>query len=394
MNTDLLNIPYLDNTFIKNNLNKSIDLKIDSYHFFPKRFSSSDSIVNFDEKTISHELSKQIKPEDKTFFLTLKAGVISGLNEILKKYISVGYHSNNFISVYFNNDYFFSSPANLNIVFIENDFEGTIEFKSIGGSRALTNNTFENSINLLHYQIHNSRKKSSYIFNFDDINNNPINLKNRKLKDDESLPIFFNYYNLTQLVSSNYQDSNFVFNLSVPSNISFFQSEQKDTVLKNNVIVNTLQNTFTTEETKINVNYFHCISEKQLRDDSFEVNHLSKNFHSEINYFVLNKGTATSQINTYIAPFSSQSKSHQHLKHILLSDSAISFSKPNLMIENPDVESSHGNTMGGFNRDNLIYLQQRGLNEEKAKFILAQSAIDKASETPYFSEIIKNYFIK
>lgn len=393
------NIPYLEPLYIKENLNNSINLKIDSYHFFPKRFLNETKIYEFDsymfdDKKLRDEISKSIPPDEKTFFLYLKDGVISGLNEVLKKFISIGYNSPNFITIYFNNDILFSSPANLNIVFIENDFSGTIEFKSSGGIRSTTKNTFENSLNILHYQIHQSRKKSLYIFNFEDINNNPIGSINGKLKENETLPVFFNYYNLTTMLSQNYQDSNFVFNLSVPSNINFFQSEQKNTILKNNVMINTLKNPFTNEETKINVNYFHCLDENQNRDDSFEINHLSSHFHSEISYFVLNKGSATSQVNTYISPDSPFIKSHQKLKHILLSDKAVSFSKPNLMIENPNVESSHGNTMGGFNRDNLIYLRQRGITEEKAKNILATSAIENSSNTPFFSNAIKQYFIK
>lgn len=389
-----MSTPYLDNLFIKENINKSIDLKIDSYHFFPKRFTTIDKELDFNHQSFTQKLNKLILPEEKTFFITLKNGIITGLNETLNKFISVVYHSDNFITLSFDNEYFFSSPANFNLVLLEIDFEGTLEIKSLGGTRAKTQNSFENSINFLHYQVHNSQKKSLFVFNFENINNNPINAINGRIREDQKLPVFFNYYNLTELHSSNYQDSNFIFNLSVPANIHFFQSEQENTLLKNNVMVNTLRNPYTNEETKININYFHCINKAQNRDDSFEVNHTCPNFHSEINYLVLNKGTAASQVNTYIAPDAPRSKSHQHLKHILLTDTSISYSKPNLMIENPDVEASHGNTMGGLNRDNLIYLQQRGISEEKAKIILSQSAIERASDTAFFSNLIKEYFIK
>lgn len=371
-------------------------LKIETYHFFKKKFENDPSIVNISKEKIKEKIKSLVKPEDKTYFLTITNFGIVDFDQSLSPFLSIGYSfgdtENAEISIMINNEAILSSPSNFNLILIESDFSGILKISSTGGERVKTQNSFETSINILHYQIHQRESKSLYIFDFKEINNNPLSLKNGRLPEDETLPVFLNYYNLTNSLNSNYKDNNFVFNLSVPASINFFQTEQYKQVLKNNVIVNTIPNPFNNEEHKVDVKYFHCIGKGQWRDDSFEVNHICPNFHSEINYFVLNKGTAASQINTYIAPDAPRSKSHQHLKHIMLEDGAVSFSKPNLMIENPDVESSHGNTMGGLNREHLIYLQQRGINEDRAKSILARSAIENATETVFFAEIIKTYF--
>lgn len=395
-------LPYSSSEIIFDEMQKinpvNLPLKIETYHFFKKKIDNPTSDFNkIDLKNLYNTLHQLSLPEDKTFFLTIKNNEIIGLNQALQKFLFVDTqnfsdpNTQKILTLNFNVVEFFKHSSNLNLVIIEMDFQGTIEFKASGGERCANPNPFENSLNILHYQIHQQSKKSLTVFNFENINNNPISYSNNS-KENHPLPVFLNYYNLSSLKTSNYQDINFVFNLSVPSNITFFQSEQSNTLMKNNVMINTLSNPFHKEESKINVNYFHCLSNHQWRDDAFEINHLIPRFHSVINYFVLNKGTAASQVNTFISPNAPDSKSHQHLKHVLLEDSAKSFSKPNLMIENPNVESSHGNSMGGLNPEHLIYLQQRGINSDNAKKILAISAIDNHTETNYFSSIIKAYF--
>ncbi len=137
---------------------------------------------------------------------------------------------------------------------------------------------------------------------------------------------------------------------------------------------------------------FSDISEGQLQDDSLTIIH-GNSSHSEIFYESLNRGKIASQINSVIPKQSNKCSTHQHIKHTVLNKHAITNSKPNLMIENPDVEASHGNSIGSFRNEDLFYLQQRGLSEEESYSVLSKSRInDFISKSPFVAEL--NSYLK
>lgn len=69
--------------------------------------------------------------------------------------------------------------------------------------------------------------------------------------------------------------------------------------------------------------------------------------------------------------------SYQLINNLLLSDSAIADTKPNLMIYNDDVQCAHGATIGPINEDELFYLKSRGFSEIEAKKLLALGFISE-----------------
>ncbi len=51
----------------------------------------------------------------------------------------------------------------------------------------------------------------------------------------------------------------------------------------------------------------------------------------------------------------------------MLSDDAVIFARPHLEICIDELEASHGATTGSLNKEQLLYLQARGIEEKKAK---------------------------
>ncbi len=77
----------------------------------------------------------------------------------------------------------------------------------------------------------------------------------------------------------------------------------------------------------------------------------------------------------YIAPDAQKTKAFQENHTLLLSDSALIDSRPQLEIYADDVECSHGATTGSLNPEELFYMRSRGIPEELARRIQIHSFI-------------------
>lgn len=198
------------------------------------------------------------------------------------------------------------------------------------------------------------------------------------------------YYNINYTMDRNfntifYQELHF-FNYSS----LFIYSMQNKNPLKNKLDIQI--NLY--ETAKISLFSLNYLQKKQLRDDAIEVIHHGKNSFSNIQYLSLNGGKSAVQVNTLIPEQSFHSVTHQTLKHILLDDNAVSYSRPNLMINNPLVVASHGNSIGGFNEADLFYLSQRGISKEKAKHLISHSYIASFCEKTHYYDILIQYFME
>lgn len=131
---------------------------------------------------------------------------------------------------------------------------------------------------------------------------------------------------------------------------------------------------------------------EQKRDDYIEFQHYAKDTHSDVQYLSLNKGHVVSQANSLLDVNSQQSESYQDLKHILLNEKARSFSKPNLMIQNPNVMAKHGNNIGSIENNSLEYLQMRGIDKVRGQQIIQKSLMDNFIERHPYHQDIKEIF--
>tara|TARA_B100001287_G_scaffold268835_1_gene265564 strand:- start:200 stop:841 length:642 start_codon:yes stop_codon:yes gene_type:complete len=72
-------------------------------------------------------------------------------------------------------------------------------------------------------------------------------------------------------------------------------------------------------------------------------------------------------------------ESYMNNKNLLLSRTAKAFSKPQLNIENNDVACSHGSSTGALDKEQMFYLQSRGLSKSDAKTLLVNAFINEVT---------------
>lgn len=162
--------------------------------------------------------------------------------------------------------------------------------------------------------------------------------------------------------SSLHNESHFKINNLTESDF-FFSNIKNNTFSKSNL-------SFDLEK---NLNLISLINTQfnQTFDLSIEVLHHSLT-QSNIDFIGLNEGKLVSQINSIVPKNTHQCELHQHIKHILLNEKALSYSKPSLMISTPCV-ASHGNSIGSIPDDWMFFLNARGINTEKANEIIKNS---------------------
>ena len=71
-------------------------------------------------------------------------------------------------------------------------------------------------------------------------------------------------------------------------------------------------------------------------------------------------------------------KAFQNCNTILLSDDATIFAQPHLEIYIDELEASHGTTTGTLNKEQLLYLQSRGISKDKAYDMLLLKAFESS----------------
>jgi len=90
--------------------------------------------------------------------------------------------------------------------------------------------------------------------------------------------------------------------------------------------------------------------------------------------------------------------SGQQNRNLLLSESALMHSLPQLEIHADDVKCSHGSTIGQLNPESLFFLRSRGIDPEAARLILtrafAQEVIDQMPEPvrPLLHDLLAQWF--
>lgn len=104
------------------------------------------------------------------------------------------------------------------------------------------------------------------------------------------------------------------------------------------------------------------------------ISHISPHTRSYQHFKGVNCGKSQSSFEgkIYVHPEAQKTEAYQLSHQLLLSDSAIANAKPNLEIFADDVKASHGATISKLSREELFYLQTRGLSEKDALSCLLQ----------------------
>ena len=192
------------------------------------------------------------------------------------------------------------------------------------------------------------------------------------------------------IVHSNQPNATKILNLSANINknatLNFYTINISGELIKNNYYFS-LNN----KNSACNFNGIGLLNKKNHIDNYIEINHNEKHTSSNLNFNnILNdysKGIFYAK--TVINKQCSQSEASQSNKNMLLSKSSSMQSNPQLIINNDDVQCSHGSTTGEIDSDALFYMQSRGIKIDQAKKMLINSFLSNLISEIKNKEILK-----
>lgn len=326
-----------------------MNFHIDPFHFFNKKLlnESINSKTIVDWRTLLNERKKSF-PE--SLFIVLEQNKSLFTDAILLQQFKVSYRNNIPVFSFENKE-----SLNVHILQIQHNKQEVI-----------LEHTGKGLLNIFHENLISQKGEASLIIN-----------------TSQNI----NYY----LINHNFTEQVFhqeiLLNIQDKTIFNFYEFE-KSQAAKNKIDIQA--NLYNENDFKlIFAGYF---GEQQLHDSTIEIIHNGNHSKSLIEYLSLNGGKSVSQINSIVRENTIGNDTQQKIKHILLNENAQSYSKPNLMIFTPDVIAAHGNSIGSFNIEDLFYLQQRGLEQEKAKKIITQSYLDSYFEKTDFKEQLQSLF--
>jgi Fe-S cluster assembly protein SufD len=127
-------------------------------------------------------------------------------------------------------------------------------------------------------------------------------------------------------------------------------------------------------------------------DNNTTVDHIQPNSISNELYKGVMDGKSRGVFNgkIYVRKEAQKTNAFQSNNNILLSDSAIINTKPQLEIWADDVKCSHGCTIGQLDEEGIFYLRSRGISEQKARAMMLYAFTANVIEKIEF-EWLRNY---
>ena len=123
----------------------------------------------------------------------------------------------------------------------------------------------------------------------------------------------------------------------------------------------------------VSIDYVYSTLNKDDNNYTLNINHNSKDQSSNIvNHGInLENNKLDFIVNAIVPKTSSNITTNQDNKILVMGDNNSSI-KPNLLIDNDDIEAEHSAYIGDFKKEVLFYLESRGIKEEDAKKFLAK----------------------
>ena len=121
-------------------------------------------------------------------------------------------------------------------------------------------------------------------------------------------------------------------------------------------------------------NYYYSNINIKDNDYNININHLGNNITSKITNHGINTTDSKLSyvINTVVPKNYTRINTNQYSKIITLKDNNSNI-KPNLLIDNDDIEANHSAYIGRFKEDNIFYLMTRGISRDDATVLLVRS---------------------
>ena len=363
---------------LKNNLQLKTDLinKINHLTFLNKeqwKYTNFNYLTNFNFK--SNDISKNqftIKKSNSIDVFSINSLTKEKDKKFLKIFNQIIPQENKFIlynTAYFHNGHYFDIKKNSNDAYIFIDNKTTTNSKD----------NFTNDRMIFNF----NKKSRATIF---------LNEKNiKKVKNNSVFELYLdNDSSVDFIVHSNQPNATKILNLSANINknatLNFYTINISGELIKNNYYFS-LNN----KNSACNFNGIGLLNKKNHIDNYIEINHNEKHTSSNLNFNnILNdysKGIFYAK--TVINKKCSQSEASQSNKNMLLSKSSSMQSNPQLIINNDDVQCSHGSTTGEIDSDALFYMQSRGIKIDQAKKMLINSFLSNLISEIKNKEILK-----
>lgn len=221
--------------------------------------------------------------------------------------------------------------------------------------------------NTLNIKVNKNINASVIELFFSDCKNNFYSV-NRTFHVEENANL--NYLKYQDIKQSNSIIMNFIISLKKNANLEHSSFELGDG-LNLSIYESNLGNT----DAKLNINGLVRLYKNTQSSSIFNILHNNKNTYSNINYkhSLHDNSKAIFEAKTIVSENANFSKVLQSSNTILLSDDATIFAKPHLEISIDELEASHSSTVGSLNKEQLLYLCSRGIEESKANEMLLKA---------------------
>lgn len=160
--------------------------------------------------------------------------------------------------------------------------------------------------------------------------------------------------------------------------------------------INQYENIITNESCEYNLNALIKLNNNANCSNLIKTLHDNSDSTSNINFKHTLKDSAKAvfKARSIVSEKGNNSKAFQNSNTILLSNDAEIFAQPHLEIKIDELEASHGTTTGTLDKEQLLYLQSRGISEEKAYDMLLnafEQQIYSCVENEDIKEFLANY---
>ena len=343
-----------DETWKYSTLTHINNIKYNSFKDKKNKYTSSnqDSTINVEDG--KYNLTKKLKNNDDL--------AVNDLEESLPNL------KDNF---YFNKEIFI------------NDF--TIDINTIFLSNGLCISTKKGSNLYLIINYKNITKElASYLRNIITIKENSKLTLVENFKNSETHNNHMNIFNNFFLEQNSELEHIIIQNLNISSNLAYSSltvCEEKSNFnqlscqLGGISVKNQHTSNLRGRNSKANHNGIYFAKKDQFIDNKTTVIHHNEDCESNQVYkgVLKDESSGVYLSNTLVKPEAQKTRGYQLSRGLLLSDKSRLYTKPELKIYADDVKCSHGSTIGAIDKNQLFYLQSRGLSKKDSQKLLIKA---------------------
>ena len=185
-----------------------------------------------------------------------------------------------------------------------------------------------------------------------------INKENEKLIIDSQSQIFINHMNNGSLKIEAKASADILF------------------VIKEQDLISKIDLNLAEPNIEVNVKFLAVTKDAQNFKVSFKTIHKSPRTDCNFKFFgfAFDESSLAIQANNSIEKGNKESNTHQILK-VLSDQNAKVKGEPGLFIDEFDVTASHGNSIGQIDQRSLYYLQSRGIDKKKARWMIIEGEV-------------------